>query len=196
MGAAGLALLLVACARAPIRGVEASQAEQAQQQRELTLQAHDRWRMSGRVAVSANGEGGSGAVLWVEHEQGTDFELRAPVTGRSWRLQVREQGALIEGLEGGPLSDPDPQRLLRESVGWDIPLSSLRYWVRGARAPGPAQIEFAEDGWPARIEQQGWTVEFREWMDTASGRMPKRVFASRGDQRVRLAASRWQFEHG
>lgn len=196
IGASLLAMFLVACSSAPTRTIDQHQAETAQLQRELRLQSQDHWRLSGRVAVSANGDGGSGALLWTERGGQTAFELRAPVTGRSWRLTVGEQGALIEGLESGPLSDSDPQRLLRESVGWEIPLAALRFWVRGARAPGPAVIEFNAEGWPTRIEQQGWVVEYREWMDTEQGRMPKRVFASRGDQRVRLAAGRWQFEHG
>lgn len=191
-----LASLLVGCSTAPSVRVESAQAERAQIEREVRLQRLMHWGLSGRVAVSVDGDGGSGSVQWTEAPDHSEFELRAPVTGRSWRLIVTGRSAVIEGLDGGPRRDSDPQRLLRESIGWEIPLSSLRFWVRGLRAPGPAGIEYGADGYPSLIRQQGWRVEFRDWMETTAGKMPKRVFAVRDDHRVRLAASRWQFEHG
>ena len=192
----GVVVLLVACATAPTPTLDQHQAERAQWQREQQLRQLSDWSLDGRVAVSANGDGGSGALLWRELDGRTGFELRAPVTGRSWRLTVDSDSALIEGLDEGPRADPDPQRLLRESVGWEIPLAALRYWVRGARAPGQAMIEFADSGLPVRIRQQGWLIEYREWMETDHGPFPKRVFASRGEQTVRLAVKRWQIGHG
>src|SRR3546814_16283827 len=85
----------------------------------------------------------------------------------------------------------DAQALLRESLGWDVPLVALSAWVRGMRADGPAQMQFDERGLPAVIEQQGWRVEFRAWSNEGSMPMPRRLFASRADAKVRLVIEAW-----
>lgn len=181
------ALLLAACVPAPVRGPGDATLMAAQVAHEASLEADPDWRLEGRLAVRAGGEGGSGRLEW--RQQGERFEIRlsAPVTGKGWRLVGGPGEARIEGLDGGALVGPDARSLLEDATGWDIPFADLLHWVRGGRAPGDAELEFGPDGRPARLRQQGWTVEYREWAD---GR-PRRVFASRGDASVRLVVDAW-----
>src|SRR3546814_6539241 len=72
-----------------------------------------------------------------------------------------------------------------------ISLVALSAWVRGMRADGPAQMQFDERGLPAVVEQQGWRVEFRAWSNDGSMPMPRRLFASRADAKVRLVIDAW-----
>lgn len=193
LGAALLGLLLLsACATRPVREAGPGEADllAAQSAREALLAEQPDWRLSGRLAVSVAGDGGSGQLEW--HQQGDQAEIRlsAPVTRRSWRLQVLSDGARLEGLDGGTLEGPDAERLLAAATGWPIPVQAMAAWVRGARAPGPARIGFGPDGLPAWIEQQGWRVEYKEWRPGEPAR-PRRVFAERDDARVRLVVDGW-----
>ena len=181
---------LAACVPAPVREADAVLLA-AQAEREARLAADPAWQLSGRLAVSANGEGGSGRLEW--RQQGEDFEIRlaAPVTGKSWRL--RQQGGLatLEGMEEGALTAPDAEALLYEATGWRLPGQALAAWARGARAEGAATIEFGPTGLPALISQRGWQVEYREW-DAADPARPRRIFARQGeDASVRLVVDAW-----
>lgn len=190
-----LALFVTACSpTAPRRagGIEGDPVlVAAQQQREAKLAAIQGWRLSGRIAVSHGKEGGSGRLDWTQDGDRLEVRLRAPVTRQGWRLLAEPDFARIEGLEGGPQQDADVDALLQRTVGWDIPLASLRAWARGARAQGGAQIEFNADGLPMVIVQQGWRIEYRAWQNGTLP-LPLRVFASRGEQRVRLQIDAWQ----
>jgi outer membrane lipoprotein LolB len=183
---------VVACAPVPVR-TGGSQAEllAAQSAREAELAGQSEWQLSGRLAVSANGEGGSGRIEWRQRGEDFDIRLSAPVTGKSWTL-VRQDGVIVlDGLEGGPRRGDDAEVLLQEATGWRIPVSALAAWARGGRASGPAQIEFGPDGLPQLIGQQGWQVEYREW-DGGEQPLPRRVFAQRdADTRVRLVVESW-----
>jgi outer membrane lipoprotein LolB len=64
--------------------------------------------------------------------------------------------------------------------------------VRGARAGGEAKVEFREDGLPATIVQDGWKIEYPDYDTARTPPLPRKVFASRGEYRVRLAVSEWQ----
>jgi outer membrane lipoprotein LolB len=186
-----LALLLLAgCVRAPVRTVTGGDGEllAAQAAREAALAGSTQWSFAGRVSVDAAGEGGSGRMEW--HQQGDDFEIRlsAPVTRRSWQLVQRGGEASLAGLDGGTRQGADAQALLSDATGWELPVAALAAWARGARAPGPAELEFGPDRLPLRLVQQGWIVEYREWDAT---QRPRRVFASKGEASVRLVVDAW-----
>lgn len=185
-----LALLLAACAPVPVRTSGDADLLAAQSAREALLRDEGSWRLTGRLAVSAGGEGGSGRLDWRQQAGGYEIQLAAPVTRKSWRLVSRDGRVRLEGLEGGTREGDDAEAMLAEATGWDIPVAALADWARGARAPGPARIEFGPGGLPALIVQQGWTVEYREWLPGESPR-PRKVFAERDGATVRLVVESW-----
>ncbi|MGH8086073.1 MAG: lipoprotein insertase outer membrane protein LolB [Lysobacter sp.] len=205
-GLRGLALvamaLLAACTAAPVRPdlgpAEVAAAEAAQTQREATLRAQRDWSLSGRIAVSNRGKGGSGRIDWVQNGPNYRVALSAPVTRQGWRLSGDADHALLEGLEGGPRRGADARQLLLRATGWDIPVTALAEWVRGARAPalGPARITYGANGLPWSIEQGGWLIEY-QWPDpdpaapTPDLRLPARLDATRGEATVKLLVDEW-----
>ncbi|HEX6833225.1 MAG TPA: lipoprotein insertase outer membrane protein LolB [Rudaea sp.] len=186
------AMLLAACA--PVRVRENAQTAQAQTEREAALAARTHWLVHARIAVSNGKDGGSGDLEW--RKSGSDFRfvVHAPVTGKTWQLSGGEGHAQLEGVDPQPTTGSDPERLLRDRVGWDVPLADLDAWVLGARAPGePAQIQFDAQNLPAVLEQDGWKVEYRDWFADKNPPLPRKVFATRGQARVRVAIESWSF---
>lgn len=190
LGAAAVVLALAACAPVGIKGDAAMLG--AQSAREKALSTRDHWTITARLAVSNGHRGGSGSLVWTQDGDRYDFILRAPVTGRSFQLRGGPQGAVLEGLDEGPVHGDDAQQLLTHVFGWPVPLARLRYWVKGLRAPGaPAKLRFGDDHLPALLQQDGWKVEYRGWVPGSRPRVPNKVFASRGNYRVRVAIQRW-----
>ena len=195
VAAAMAVLALAACAprvaRVPPQDVaDRAQLLAAQSAREAMLAESPDWSLAGRLAVSVAGEGGSGRLDWRQRGEATEIRLSAPVTRQSWVLAAAPGRARIDGLPEGPREGADAEALLREATGWTVPLSDLSAWVRGARAPGPAAIDFGPDGLPVLIRQDGWTVEYRAW-DGGEPARPLRVFARRGEASVRLVVDAW-----
>lgn len=191
MIAALTAIVVLAGCSAPRSRTLDVAALEAQLERERKLAGQPSWRLTGRVAVTTGRDGGSGRLVWEQGPQAMRFEVQAPVSRQSWRLTVTPGSARLEGLEGGDRESPDPQSLVREAIGWDLPLEDLAAWVRGARGPGAAAIDFSETGLPLLIEQRGWRVEYRSWNHAVAPPLPTRVFASKGGKRVRVAIDRW-----
>ncbi len=195
---ATLAVALLAGCAGPAQRPTPPQAAElaAQAERERMLEAQIRWQLEGRVAVRQGGDGGSGQLDWAVDGRDLLVALRAPVSGQGWRLQVTADGARLEGLEGGPRQDSDADRLLRESVGWDVPLDLFSRWVRGLRGSPDAQLELDPAGLPERITEAGWVVEYRGWDSSLDPPLPRRIEAESGEQRVRLLVRRWQVGDG
>lgn len=198
---AGAVLLLAGCAMQPVRQplsperVPAAQARQLERERYLRQQ--HAWTLEGRIAVSNQGEGGSGSIDWRQTANGYAVTLSAPITWKSWRLLGNHDRARLEGLRGGPRIGPDPAQLLLAATGWRIPVLALADWVRGVRSQrlGAADVVYGADGRLLRLRQGGWTIEYR-W--PAAGavvagevQLPVRLEARRGDAQVKLVVDEW-----
>ena len=191
-GAAVSALVLAACAQAPVRREADDGLLKAQAAREAALAAQPDWSLSGRIAISDGHDGGSGRIDWSQHGSDFDIRLSAPVTRQSWRMVRKDGHVRLEGLEGGTREGDDAQALLQQTLGWIVPVDALASWVRGARAhPATARMQFAQDGSPALLSEQGWSVEYRAWDASGALPLPQKVFATSGDDRVRLSVDRW-----
>ena len=189
-------LLLAACAPAtlPLRPgsavTEAAQARRAQALARLPV-----WRASGRIGVSDGSHGGSGGFDWSQDGASIDFTLRAPITGRSFRLTSGPDGACLSGLKPRPVCAFDAAGLLRAELGWELPLAELRDWVLGVAAAGsPAQMAYGPDGLPAQLTQDGWVVQYRSWHAQARPvALPALIVAQRKPYSVRLYVEQWRF---
>ena len=191
-----LALTLLALAAcAPMRVRETPAALAAQQARETRLAPLTHWTLHAHIGVSNRGDGGSGDLTWEQDGEAFRFTVRAPVTGKTWTLSGDAGHAVLEGVDPQPDRDADAQRLLHDRLGWDVPLADLRAWVRGLRASGsPASVQYNAANLPAVIEQDGWRVEYRDWFADRDPPLPRKVFASRGDARVRMAIENWNVD--
>lgn len=188
-------LLLTACAttRAPIHQPGDAVTLGLQEERERSLADTDHWTLQGRLSVSDGKDSGSGSLTWRQDGERYEFTVRAPVTGRSFRLVGGPDGADLEGLEGGTRHGADAESLMAQAVGWQIPMSELKRWVLGLRADaGPADIAFGADRLPSRLVQDGWTVDYKQWDATRQPAMPSRVFAEKAPFKVRLSIEDWQ----
>lgn len=201
LGLIAALLLLAGCAGAPVRQslppAQRAAAVASQEAREAALAGMEAWSLDGRIALRNDGRGGSGAIHWAQRGAAYRVSLAAPITRQSWRL-VGEPGGVVrlEGLEGGTRVGTDAAALLRGATGWDIPVAALGDWVRGARhrEGGASRLEFGADGRLARIEQDGWVLDFERWARPPGSpvELPGRINAERGEARVRLVVDQWQ----
>jgi outer membrane lipoprotein LolB len=189
-----IVVLLALAACAPERVRETPAAASAQQAREAQLNARTNWAISAHIGVSTGKDGGSGDLVWTQNGDRYEFTVHAPVTGRTWKLSGDARGATLEGVDPQPDHDSDPERLLRERLGWDVPLANLGAWVRGMRAAGASRVDYDARNLPALIEQAGWKVEYRDWLAERDPPLPRKLFASRGNARVRVVIDNWKFD--
>lgn len=189
-----LPLLLAACVPAVRMKGDASLLN-AQRAREQILARTDHWTLQGRLGVSDGRTGGSGSFSWTQNGDQYEFVLRGPaISGMDFRLSGGPQGALLEGGREGPLRGPDAEALMRKALGWEVPLHDLRAWVLGLRAEGaPAELSFGADRLPSLLQQDGWTVDYRDWDSSRQPPLPKKVYAERAPYKVRLSIESWQF---
>ncbi|THD12752.1 lipoprotein insertase outer membrane protein LolB [Pseudofulvimonas gallinarii] len=179
-------LLLAACASTPRRDAALWQSPDG-----VDPSSINAFRIAGRLAVSDGRDGGSASFVWVQRGGRFEFELRQPVSQKTWRLSGDNRGARLEGGEGGTRHAGSAEALLSDVLGWHVPVAALRDWVRGLPHDG-TPMESAErdgDGRLHRFSQDGWQVAYTAWRE--DGALPVRIRARQANYSVRLNIQDW-----
>lgn len=169
-------------------------AEARWEQRRHRLLALQEWGLTGRVAIRTELETWALSLRWRQHGSRFDVMLVAPFGQGSARLEGDDGEVTLRSSRlAGPVRADDPQRLLEETLGWEIPVDALRYWVRGLPAPGGSdELRLDEEGRMVHLLQGGWEVEVGRYVREGALSLPRRVFLSRAGDSVRLVVERWQ----
>lgn len=189
-----VALALGACATP--RPDDPLQAERAPlyDQRAERLLAQESWTLDGRLAVNDGDQGGSGRLQWRQAPEGSRLDFHGALGRGAWRLTVDPGGAELAFATGERYRADSVNELIRDQVGWSVPVQPLTWWVRGLAAPGRVESrQLDADGTLSSLHQDGWKIEFSRYLDVAGTPMPARLTA-RSDQRtVKLAVKRWSW---
>jgi outer membrane lipoprotein LolB len=157
------------------------------------LLALDGWRLTGRVAVSAGGDGGSAAIDWRQDGETADIAVSGPLGVGSLRAVLDEAGLRLEDGSGARLAGAEAEQALAGRLGTEVPVEALRFWVLGLPAPGEAFVESrGPDGRPQALSQAGWDVRIERYGPVRGGELPVRLSMVRDGARVRLVVSRWE----
>jgi outer membrane lipoprotein LolB len=182
--AAMLALLVAGCATAPVSTPSPGRAADPQ-----TL---TQWTAKGRIALTAQGEGGSGSFVWQQRSERTELAVRGPLGAGG--LSIVTDGDTLQLDDGsGQALDGDAARVaLERRLGARLPLSELRYWILGVPAPDAMAPAQPATGAVAGFTQAGWVITYDAFRAAGDWSLPARLTATTGDARVRIVVDDWQ----
>jgi len=146
------------------------------------------FELAGRIAARYGTESFSGNVAW-RHARGGDEMLISTPFGQGVARIVREgEAVLLTTAEPREYRAVDAESLTERVLGFRVPLLGLADWVRARASEGaPARAEYSPDGKLAKLEQNGWRVEYQEY----EGARPARLRLLYQGIELRLAVTKW-----
>lgn len=154
----------------------------------------DLFDVSARIAVQNGKDGYTGSMRWQRRDQRDAVDIFTPVGTLFAKITRTPTGAVIETTNGKRYENPNPEELAREVIGWDLPLESLRYWLFARPAPQtkPQRFDYASDGKPSLLEQDGWRVTYLGYTDTGADVLPSRLELDHPGLKVKMIVARWR----
>lgn len=190
VAAALFAALSVGCAPTATVRPTTGDGGRAWQLHRVETEAISHFNLQGRAAGS--GLGVRADLRWQQQTDGR-FEIRLSgpfgagafaITGTPAQVEIRSK----DGVE----TTKNPERWLQERAGWTFPIRKLRWWALGLPAPGSkAQTDFDEQGRLARLQQDGWTLDYLEYQDAQGYTLPRRFEAVNPQISLKLVIDRW-----
>ncbi len=185
--------LFTACVhKPPLKSVE-FKAHQA------ALTPINQWKMIGKLGIKTSAEGGSASIHWQQNKTAYDIQLHGPlgqksiaIVGDSNQVSLKEKGKPATKAQS-------PEALIKKTIGWNLPLTQLDYWMRGLPAPNRKikHIRANSLGLMAQLEQSGWVIDYLSYHQIQHQNqliyVPKKIVAQHQDIRLTLVIREWIF---
>ncbi|WP_404368685.1 lipoprotein insertase outer membrane protein LolB [Marinobacter sp.] len=194
------ALVLAGCAAKPLEPLPEGLTEQPPEdwsQRQQALLAFTHWTLTGKLAVRQGEDSGSAVInRWTQRGASYELSLSSAFLGMGHTRLSGVPGYLELTLpDGETYRSSDPDALTEAATGWQLPLDSLVWWIRGLPSPASNfRLLFDDQDRLAVIYQQGWEIRYDRWREFVPGKpeLPARINALKEDRRVRVVVTSWQ----
>lgn len=151
------------------------------------------WQVRGRVAVRTGEEGWNAHFDW--HQQGLDYRirLRGPFGQGAVELQGNSLGVWLKRADHPPVFALDPETLLEQQTGWQLPVAGLSSWLRGVPVAGlDRDLHWDTQGRLLQLRQNGWLIDYSRYRDQGGLQLPDKLKLERDSVKVRFVIDNWQ----
>lgn len=154
------------------------------------LQSASDWQLNGRAAVAFGTQGWQATLTWRQADNSAEVHLSGPFGIGALVLKQTPEGL---SLNGAPPSDA-VESLVREKLGFDLPIENLHYWLLGVPNPTSTFDLSRNDQDRAKVlSQAGWNISYDRYTPVTGDVLPSRLVLTAGDVRVRIVIDHWDW---
>lgn len=189
-------LLLAGCATAPMvpkpevktdaQRIALWQAHQAR------LKAVQHWQLRGRAAILAEDSGGQVTFEWLHRAASKKLAIRSPLGQNVLLLDMDAHGAVLVDHEGERYQGRNGQDLLRDALGWSVPVEAMQAWLLGLPASLDDSYILDEQGRIQRLNSQGWRIDYLRYTHQDGLDLPAKLELTHMDLTLRLVIDQWE----
>ena len=182
-------VLFVGCSKIPLIPESTSGAERQNKLEQIT-----RWKLKGRLALTTPNESWTVTLRWSQDYDRYLMQFVAPLGQGTYALRGGEgSGVYLLTAKNEVFRADDAESLLKQTVGWHVPMSGFRYWVRGLPEPGVEILnrEFDDQGRISEMQQEDWHISLSRYIDVDGVRLPGKVFMQNDHFKLKLVIHEW-----
>lgn len=161
------------------------------QQQQINLISN--WTVRGRIAVQMAQHGGSASVFWQQQNQNYAIELFGPLGVGAVYLNGTPGQILLTSSKGEHLQATTPEILIQRALGWNLPVTNLKYWIRGIPVQGQAKTtQFNNQGQLSQLQQDGWTINYLNYFTVQNVYLPQQILLQGQGLVVKIFIDNWE----
>ena len=138
-----------------------------------------RWQLSGKIGLRTPHLAESAYLNWRQCDDSFSVRISGPLGQTVARIDGRGDRLTLQFEGRGPVTTSEPEALMQQQLGWSLPISALRYWVRAEAAPG-GDAEFSgPQQQPNTLRQQNWQVDYLAYHQNGATILPAKLRLNR-----------------
>lgn len=194
----GLVAFIAACSQTPdLRVTKAS--EQNWDLRKQQLAPVDEWEIHARAAILLEDKVYPVGINWSRQQERFSMVIEAPFgqgvirIESNFSIDINEQFKLTLA-DGRHRLGPTPEALLEALLGWSIPVSGLKSWVKGLPQSDISYThELFGTGQLKSLQQDGWLVNYLAYFSAEEQpqMLPKRMYLKHKNLGIKIVIERW-----
>jgi outer membrane lipoprotein LolB len=177
--------LLTACSTLP----PAAFRPQGETPRSTSALKH--WALQGSMGIRTPQEGTNATIHWQQSGQRYALQIYGPLGIYRIQLEGTPNNVVLQS-EGQTYRASSAESLLKQQLGWSIPVSNLVYWVRGLAAPGfSANAVRDSQNRLTTLTQQGWQIQYLDYVNVKQLELPRKIVLTQPQLQVRFVIRQW-----
>ncbi|RKZ48978.1 MAG: outer membrane lipoprotein LolB [Candidatus Parabeggiatoa sp. nov. 3] len=153
----------------------------------------DAWRLKGRIAISSDSENWTASVYW--QQQGSTYQLRLnmPLGQGALLLEGDEKEVIMRTADNKTYKAANADALMADVLKLDMPVTDLRFWIRGIPAPqsAPDRYLLNDKKQLRHLQQDGWFITYLHYVNVEGIALPKKMFLENQSIKVKIAILEW-----
>ncbi len=162
------------------------------EEHQLTVSQMTRWIATGKIGIRTQDDSQSASLFWQQDQQAYEISLKGPLGQGGATITGEQYSATLEIPGEQPIAAGSPEELLNLRLGWEIPVKDAQYWIKGIPAPDSEYDSVLYENRLARLTQQGWEIEYQNYIETDNISLPGKLTLSRESLKLTLLISNWR----
>lgn len=186
--------LLVACSpqKNTVQPTIISALKQGRSMDQAGLYALDHWSIVGKISLQYQGRTHIGSLEWVQKGEEYKIILYGPAGFGGIRIEGSPGWVRVKSDQGSQEAT-SPEALVYSLYGFDLPVSSLAFWVKALPMPfEPFELE-DDQGLPSTLSQSGWKMAYSDYVLQESFILPTKIKAQNERMKMVIKVQRWGF---
>lgn len=186
-------ILITGCAKTTTDYPSKQRPAYSWQQRQAHLSQINQFSINGKIAIQSKRDSGSASVSWQERAGQYLISLSGPLGSNSMKLSGRVGSVTLQMSNGKTYRAQSAEQLLATQWGYQLPVSNLKYWIRGLPVPGfPASTYFDDENHLADLSQQGFRISYADYKTYHGVDLPTRLVLNSNTLRIKIVIYDWQ----
>lgn len=166
--------------------------EKVWQQHQQKIAQLNIWQISGKAGIKTADDSGSASLFWLQQFTSFDIRLSGPL-GRGATRIIGDTGQVTIDIAGqGRFTASTAEELVKQQLGWNLPVSHLTWWIKGLPAPdSPYTNVLNNDSRLEHLYQDNWSIEYKAYQELQGYWLPQRIIAKSSDIQIILVIKQW-----
>jgi len=162
-----------------------------------TLSRIQNWQLNGKIAIQTAQEAGSAIVTWGQHQDQFNITLSGPLGMNELKLSGQPGRVILLTTNGKQYQADNPEQLLSQQWGWDLPLSYLNYWIRGLPVPNiPNHLTWDDAQHINKLQQADFDIQYIDYMTVTAAKnaidLPSRIVITSPQIKIKIIIYDWK----
>lgn len=165
------------------------------QQRRRILDDLSHWQFTGRIGVRDDNESHSSRIRWQQHDDEYVINLWGALNVGATEITGSPGGVILRQEGSEPQRARTPEQLVYDQLGYELPVTELRYWIKGIPAPDARSTPvFDAANHLISLQQSGWTIQYLGYTNYQTESLPTRIRIEKAPLRLDFVRLDWTLQ--